>query len=154
MKRSDLVGGGIFVALGIVILLLTLGFPTLEKGHPGPSLFPRILAVLFISFGGIVFLRGMKGEKEGAAAEIPGDEAVTPNYFNPIFVLIIIGAYIALSNWLGFYLTSTLLLFLLMIKLKVPYLRSVLISILLTLFVDLMFVKILRVPLPIGLWGW
>ncbi len=154
MKKNDLVGGGIFVVLGIIILLLTLGFPTLEKGHPGPSLFPRILAVLFIAFGGVVFLRGMKGEKEGAVGEIPGDGAVTPNYFNPIFVLVIIGAYIALSNWLGFYLTSTLLLFLLMIKLKVPYLRSILISILLTLFVDLMFVKILRVPLPIGLWGW
>jgi putative tricarboxylic transport membrane protein len=153
MKRSDLEGGAIFVTLGIVILLLTLQFPTLEKGHPGPSLFPRILAVLFISFGAIVFLRGVKGEKKGAPAEIQGDEAVTPNYFNPIFVLIIIGAYIVLSNWVGFYLTSTLLLFLLMIKLKVPYLRSFLISILLTLFVDFMFAKILRVPLPIGFWG-
>ena len=154
MKRSDLVGGGIFVALGILIILLTLGFPTLEKAHPGPSLFPRILAILFISFGGIVFLRGLKGEKKGVMVEVQGDEGVTPNYFNPIFVLILIGAYIALYNWLGFYLTSTLLLFLLMIKLKVSYLRSVLISILLTLFVDVMFVKILRVPLPIGFWGW
>lgn len=60
----------------------------------------------------------------------------------------------ALSNWLGFYITCALLLFLMMIKLRVPYLRALVISILLTLFVDFMFYKILRVPLPTGLFGW
>jgi putative tricarboxylic transport membrane protein len=151
MKKGDLIGGGIFGALGIFILIWTLGFPTLDKSHPGPALFPRILAVLFIFFGGIVFYRGLKGEAaEAVSEEVP----LTRNYFNPIFVLILIGIYIALSPVLGFYLTSTLVLFLLMLKLKVPYLRGILVSVLLTLFVDFMFVKLLRVPLPIGFLGW
>jgi len=82
--------------------------------------------------------------------EIP----VPRNYFDPIFVLILIAAYMALSTWLGFYITSSLILFLMMVKLRVPYLRGLVISILLTVFVNLMFYKILRVPLPIGFFGW
>jgi putative tricarboxylic transport membrane protein len=154
MKKSDLIGGGIFLALGAFIIILTLGFPTLDKGDPGPSLFPRILAILFISFGGIVFLRGWRGEKEGGESEAQEEVSATRNYFNPIFVLILIGAYMLLSNWLGFLLTSFLVLFLMMIKLRVPYLRGLVISVLLTLFVNLMFSKILRVPLPPGFLSW
>lgn len=154
MKRGDLIGGGIFTALGIFIFILTFQFPSLEGGHPGPSLFPRILAILFIFFGGIIVLRGLRaGKKEPESA--PAEEIPVPrNYFDPIFVLILIGAYMILSNWLGFFITSTLILFLMMIKLRVPYLRSLVISILLTLFVNFMFYKILRVPLPTGFFGW
>ncbi len=154
MKKSDLIGGGIFLTLGIFIFILTFGFPTLDKGEPGPSLFPRILAILFIIFGGIVLLRGVKPSKE-EMEEAPNGEVAPPwNYFNPIFVLILIVLYMLLSNWLGFLITSSLVLFLMMIKLRVPYLRGLLISVLLTLFVNLMFAKILRVPLPPGFLAW
>jgi len=154
MKRGDLIGGGIFTALGIFIFILTFQFPSLEGGHPGPSLFPRILAILFIFFGGIIVLRGLRaGKKEPESS--PAEEIPVPrNYFDPIFVLILIAGYMALSNWLGFFITSALILFLMMIKLRVPYLRSLVISILLTLFVNFMFYKILRVPLPTGFFGW
>ncbi len=152
MEKSDLIGGGIFVSLGVFILLWTLGFPTLEKEHPGPALFPRILAVLFIFFGGIVFYRGWKDG--GTKAESEEEASFSPNYFNPIFVLILVGMYIGLSPVLGFYISSTLVLFLMMLKLQVPYLKGILISVLLTLFVNFMFSKLLRVPLPIGFLGW
>jgi putative tricarboxylic transport membrane protein len=154
MGNKDLIGGGIFTALGVLIFILTFGFPTLEKGHPGPSLFPRILAVLFIFFAGIVLLRGWRTRVETLQSAPEEDFEVPRNYFSPIFVLILIVVYMTLSNWLGFFITSTLILFLMMIKLGVPYLRSVVISILLTLFVNLMFYKILRVPLPMGFLGW
>ena len=154
MGTKDLIGGGIFVALGILIFILTFQFPSLEGGQPGPSLFPRILAVLFIFFAGIVLWRGWRTGK-GKLDSPPEEEIPVPrNYFDPIFVLILIAVYMALSNWLGFFITSTLILFLMMIKLGVPYLRSVVISILLTLFVNFMFYKILRVPLPMGFLGW
>ncbi len=155
MKKSDLIGGGIFLALGLFIFLFTFGFPTLDKGHPGPALFPRILAVLFIVFGGIVFLRGWRGEKGGETSDAQEEDGLaSPNYFNPVFVLILIVAYMALSNWLGFLITSFLVMSLMMIRLRVPYLRGLIISVCLTLFVNLMFAKILRVPLPPGFLSW
>jgi putative tricarboxylic transport membrane protein len=154
MGKSDRIGGGIFTALGIFIFVLTLQFPSLDAGHPGPSLFPRIMAVLFIFFGGIVLLRGWRS-RNGAEEASPAEEIpASRNYFNPLFVLILIGAYMAFSNWLGFLVTSVLLLFLMMIKLRVTFFRSIVIAILVTLFVNLMFAKILRVPLPPGLLGW
>jgi putative tricarboxylic transport membrane protein len=95
--------------------------------------------------------RGRNGAEEASPAEeIPASRS----YFNPLFVLILIGAYMAFSNWLGFLVTSALLLFLMMVKLRVTYFRSIVIAILITLFVNLMFAKILRVPLPPGLLGW
>jgi len=154
MKTEDLIGGGIFTALGIFILILTFRFPSLEGGHPGPSLFPQILAILFIFFGGIVLFRGWRPAKEQAESSSEEEIPITRNYFNPIFVLLIITAYMALSNLLGFLIASFLTIFLMMIKLKVPYLRGLVTSVLLTLFVNLMFAKILRVPLPPGLLSW
>lgn len=155
MKKSDLIGGGIFLVLGILIFLFTFGFPTLDKGHPGPALFPRILAVLFIVFGGVVFFRGWRGEKKQEGdPEVQYEASPSQSYFNPVFVLVLIVAYMALSNWLGFLITSFLVMSLMMIKLRVPYFRGLVISILLTLFVNVMFAKILRVPLPPGFLSW
>ena len=94
----------------------------------------------------------MKRRRESLTVQ--EEVSATQSYFNPIFVLILIGAYMLLSNWLGFLLTSFLVLFLMMIKLRVPYLRGLVISVLLTLFVNLMFSKILRVPLPPGFLSW
>lgn len=152
MVRSDCIGGGLFIGLGVFIWILTLRFPGLEGGHPGPALFPQILASLFIFFGGLVLLRGARAQKNPSAGENPTGTA--RNYFDPIFVLMLIVAYILFSNRLGFLITSSLILFLLMVKLKVPLWRSGLIAILLSLFVNALFAKLLRVPLPIGLWSW
>ena len=154
MALKDLIGGGIFTALGIFIFILTLRFPSLDDNHPGPSLFPTILAVLFVFFGGIVLYRGFRPGKEGGAEATAEEALPRENYFNPLFVLGLIVAYMIFSNWLGFLITSCLVLFLMMIKLRVSLLRSVFISILITLFVNIMFSKILRVPLPTGLLWW
>jgi putative tricarboxylic transport membrane protein len=155
MRKSDLIGGGIFTALGIFIFVLTLQFPSLDGGHPGPSLFPRILALLFIIFGGTVLLQGWRGVGNGSEEAPPAEEIpISRNYSNPLFALILIGAYMVFSDWLGFMITSVLLLFLMMIKLRVTFFRSIVIAILVTLFINLMFAKILRVPLPPGILGW
>ncbi len=57
-------------------------------------------------------------------------------------------------NSIGFLVTSAVLLFVLMKKLGVPTLRSAIASICITLFINIMFLKILRVPLPPGILGW
>jgi len=99
-------------------------------------------------------LQGWK-DRNGAEEASPAEEiTASRSYLNPLFVLILIGAYMVFSNWLGFLVTSVLLLFLMMIKLRVTFFRSIVIAILVTLFVNLMFAKILRVPLPPGLLGW
>ena len=151
MKKSEMIGGGLFVVLGIFIFTMTLGFPALDDNHPGPGLFPQILSILFMFFGGIVFYKGMK---PGKAPADPQAASVRYNYLNPLFVLFLIAGYMVFSDWLGFFLTSMIVLSLLMLRLRVPAWKSVLIAVCLTVFVNFMFAKLLRVPLPTGLFWW
>jgi len=152
MGKNDYIGGGIFVALGVFIWAMTFQFPGLEGGHPGPSLFPRVLGTLFIFFGALVVYEGWK-TREGKEESLPGEE-VPLNYFNPILVIILIAAFIALANKLGFIISGVAILFILMTKLRVSLLKRSIVSVALVCFVFLVFSKLLRVPLPIGLLGW
>jgi hypothetical protein len=84
----------------------------------------------------------------------PDEEQIPLNYFNPILVIILIGVFIALANKLGFIITGVAILFTLMKKLRVSLLKSSIVSIALVCFVYIIFSKVLRVPLPMGLLGW
>jgi len=149
MKKNDIIAGSIFIALGIFIFTQTWNYPSPEKGHPGPDLFPNLLALLFIGFGLALILKARKlisAESEVA----PGPKRVS----NALFVLAIVAVYVGLVNVVGFLITSAVLLFLLMKRLGVTIFKSALASIIITLFINLMFSKILRVPLPIGILSW
>jgi putative tricarboxylic transport membrane protein len=153
MGYKDYVGGGIFIALGMFIAAMSFSFPELDGGHPGPSLFPRVLAALFIVFGGIVVWQGRPSAvvhtEESAEEEVP-----PANRFNPILVIILIAGFIALADTVGFFITGSVALTILMIRLRVPALKSVTISFFLVALIYTIFSKGLRVPLPIGYLGW
>ncbi len=153
MGSKDYIGGGIFIALGILIFSTTFSYPILDGGHPGPSLFPRVLAILFIFFGGIVILQGWRSAKV-KTEDSTEEEGPPPNRFNPILVIILVAAFIALVPEVGFVITGTLLLAILMRRLRVSALKSVIVSILLVAAIYTVFAKGLRVPLPIGYLGW
>ena len=151
MKKNDIVFGSIFIALGIFIFTQTFFYPSLEKGHPGPGLFPNLLAILFIIFGGVLILKARRPSATG------GEEGASPMHkkvTNAFFVLGIIIVYVVAVDKVGFLVTSAVLLFILMKKLGAPAMRSAIASICITLFINIMFLKILRVPLPPGILGW
>jgi ABC-type Fe3+ transport system permease subunit len=153
MGYKDYVGGGIFIALGIFIAAKSFSFPDLDGGHPGPSLFPRVLAALFILFGGIVAYQG-RPSAQVATEDSPQEEGPPPNRFNPILVIILIAAFIALAPTVGFVITGGALLTVLMLKLQVSVFKSVAVSSFLVALIYTIFAKGLRVPLPIGYLGW
>jgi putative tricarboxylic transport membrane protein len=157
MGKNDYIGGGIFTGLGIFIWVYTWHFPVLMEAsgrHPGPALFPRVLASLFILFGLMVILNGWRA----SSSKTPFREEVVvglkPNYFNPVLVVILIVAFIFLTPKLGFIITGTAILAILMMKLQVRPIKSLITSVVLTCFVYFMFATMLRVPLPRGFLGW
>jgi putative tricarboxylic transport membrane protein len=161
MGKKDCISGGIFAALGVVIWAFTFQFPTLPGGHPGPSLFPRVLATLFILFGSIVIRNGLlAGRSKTPAPPVTEDEGgnviITgkANYFNAVFVIILIGAFIVASGYLGFIISGGAVLFLLMWKLRIKPIKSLIISAFVICFIYSVFAKILRVPLPHGFLWW
>lgn len=153
MKRNDLIAGLVFVALGIFIFTQTYSYPSLEKGHPGPGLFPNLLALLFMVFGGVLVVRSRRpGPSVQSIAPTRGPRVA--GILNAGSVLGLIVLFVLVVDHLGFLITSALLLFLLMKKLGVSLFRSAASSILITLFINLMFAKLLRVPLPPGMLSW
>src|SRR6266545_3433103 len=125
MKISDTVVGVGFVGAGALIVAGTLNYPPLDGGHPGPALFPRILGTLMAALGAALAVQGARARDATQAVE-----------------------------WLGFLITGTLLLFLMMWRLRVPPLRALMVAIAFTMIVHFLFVKVLRVPLPLGLLWW
>jgi putative tricarboxylic transport membrane protein len=154
MKKNDIVFGSIFVALGLFIFTQTFFYPSLEKGHPGPGLFPNLLAILFIIFGGVLIFKAKRPSAAGGGEEEGGVPPESKKITNALCVLGIIVVYVAAVDHAGFLVTSAVLLFILMKKLGAPVLRSAIASISITLFINIMFLKILRVPLPPGILGW
>lgn len=150
MNKNDFFAGLIFVVLGVIIILLTIPFPSLGEGHPGPGLFPNILAGLFTFFGFLLLIKARQPQSKQPEIEDTGKK----NIVNALFVLGVIIAFMLLESNLGFILTSFILLFLLMKKLGTSPIKSTCFSILITLFIYSLFYKILRVPLSPGLLGW
>jgi putative tricarboxylic transport membrane protein len=149
MKKNDIIAGSLFIALGIFIFTQTWNYPSLEKGHPGPDLFPNILALLFIGFGLALILKARKLFLTETVI-VSGPRRIS----NALFVLAVVAVYVGVVNFVGFLITSAVLLFVLMKKLGVTILKSAMACIIITLFINLMFSKILRVPLPYGIFGW
>ena len=158
MGKNDYIGAGIFIALGVFIWAVSFQFPVLPGGHPGPSLFPRVLGTLFIFFSLIVILQGRRKSKTPSPAEDDEEGNVTligeKNYFNAVLVIILIAAFIAFAKYLGFIITGGAVLFMLMWKLHVKPIKSFIISAVVMCIIYSVFSKGLRVPLPHGFLWW
>ncbi|MBI2000670.1 MAG: tripartite tricarboxylate transporter TctB family protein [candidate division NC10 bacterium] len=153
MKISDTVVGAGFVAAGALIFAGTLNYPTLEAGHPGPSLFPRILGGLMAVFGGLVSLLGLR------ARDVTDEVAwlrlhKNPAFINALVVLAGVLAYIFLVEHLGFLIMGALVIFTLMWRLQVRPVKAAVVAIVFNTLVHFLFAKVLRVPLPLGILWW
>lgn len=152
MRVKDSVIGLVSLLFGVSIFYLTLDFPSLEGGHPGPALFPRILALLFIAFGISLIIQGIR------AKGLKADTQELPSGWRPalnaICVIGVVISYIFFVEELGFIVTSFILLTFLMSKLGVRILGSLALSFGLTIGIYILFHKVLLVPLPWGLIPW
>jgi len=152
MKISDTVVGAGFVGAGAAIFAATLGFPRLEGGSPGPALFPRVLAVLMVGFGACLVLPAALGRHTNPPDTSPVPAGPHPGgVINALLVFAAIIVFMLISPVLGFLLTTAAILLGLMWWLGTPLLRAALAAVGLTLFVYVIFGKVLRVPLPLGL---
>ena len=153
MKISDTVVGAGFVAAGALIIAGTMHYPPLDRGYPGPSLFPRILGGLMVAFGGLVGLKGLRTGDTTQEVEWLLLHKST-GFINAVFVLVGVAAYILFVEKLGFLLMGALLLFVVMWRLKVPPLKALLVAVVFNTIVHFLFYKIMRVPLPMGILWW
>jgi putative tricarboxylic transport membrane protein len=150
MKISDTVVGAGFVAAGALIFSGTIGYPALEAGHPGPSLFPRLLAGLMAVFGGFLSVQGLRARDVTDEVEWLRLHR-NSGFINAMVILAGVLAYIFLVERVGFLLMGALIIFFIMWRLQVRLLTAAVVAIAFNTLVYILFAKILRVPLSLGL---
>ncbi len=150
MKLNDAVLGLLLLILGVAVLAIVQDYPTIPGQQVGPALFPGLIAVGLCVGGFLLVVRGWR-----ARASVPwllmDDWIRSPRHVLALVVLLgSVLFYILASQWLGFLISSVLILTTLFRVLELSLARSVLIAVLATLVIHFAFYKLLRVPLP---WG-
>ncbi len=151
MKLNDAVLGLFLALLGMAVLLVVQDYPKIPGQQVGPALFPGLIAV-GLCIGGLVLM--VKGWR--ARRQVPwlqwDDWVQSPRHVRALAVLIgSVLFYMVAAQWLGFVLTSLLILTTLFYALQLSLSRSLLIAAIATLVIHFAFYKLLRVPLPWGI---
>ena len=150
MKLSDAVFGLLWLALGAAVIAVVSSYPTIPAQRVGPSLFPGLIA-LGLVIGGLILI--VRGWRDRAAMPWVRFEPWVRSPRHVAGVLGVIGSvifYIVAVDWLGFFLTSLLILTISFRLFGVALGRSIVIAAIATLVIHFAFYKLLRVPLP---WG-
>lgn len=153
MNRDEVIGGAIIFLFGGVTLILSLGMPLGTFRMAGPGLFPLCLGIILMILA-TIFLINTKYRKK-STTEKPEDMVPTPRSTRQM--LLFLGATtiaVACFNTLGFPLTSFLLMVLLLRSLGIKRWPFLMIMSLATAVGSyILFVQILKIPLPKGLLG-
>ena len=151
MKLSDAVFGLLLLALGAAVVAVVSSYPTIAAQRVGPALFPTLIATGLVIAGVVLIVRGWR-----LRASVPWVR-FEPWMHSPRHVAGCIGVvasvvfYIVAVNWLGFLLTSFVILSVLFRLFGVALGRSIVTAAIATFVIHFAFYKLLRVPLPWGL---
>ena len=152
MRVSNTAIGLFLIIFALAVIIHTRTFPSLGNGYPGPSLFPRVLAVLFILAGIGLIIQGIKNREK--ILKFDTGAVNRAGWINILFVLGAVVCYIFLADAIGFLILSFVIMTVLVKWLRAKTSWSLVMSAGVTLAIYILFAKILLVPLPWGLWGW
>lgn len=161
MRIPDLVIAAVLGVLSISIIVAASSFPRLAGLSVGPGLFPIVLASVLLLCSALLAIRAFA---PGPASPPTDEEDVVPLEMHPMarrrfFAVIVACAIFAgLGQILGFLIVGILALALLMLAFGVSPVRALTISIIAVVLLQLFFVHVMRIPLPLGvlapLGGW
>lgn len=143
MKQDQAIGGVLAVtgsALALEAMTFDVGFMT---DPVGPKALPLLVAGMFVVGGGMALLRPRSDVR------LPSSDAL-------VRMAAAVGAFVAYAialPWLGFFVSTTLIVTALSLLYRGPLLPSSVAAALLSGGLWLLFVRLLSLPLPVGeLW--
>jgi putative tricarboxylic transport membrane protein len=151
MRIGELVIGGVAFVLAVFVFVLTLGFPQLPDGHPGPGLFPQLLSIIMAITG--LALIGQNLSKGERRIRGEGKAEGREEWVNILWVVGAVLCYMLISEIAGFILTAVGISWVLMLRLGAARLKGLVISVGVVLFIYWLFSQALLVPLPLGVMG-
>jgi hypothetical protein len=139
--RRDHIAGGMFIVAGLLVFAMSGDLPFGTLASPGAGMLPKLVLGLMIAFGAIIAAR---------ASESPPLAEINWSDFRHAATVVAVSAVaIALYTKIGFVLSVTLLLFVLLYFIERRSLwRSLAVSIGVTVGSYLLFSTLLKSPLP------
>lgn len=154
MRFNDALVGVAIVLFAGYGLLLVSAFPDYPRERFGPGLFPAITFTITLACGCILIVRGLAARHAGSAWVSLDSWARQPSAYALMALIIgVVLFYIAFSSQLGFLLAGFVVVAapLVWMRGRRHLVRSVLVSVLAVSVIFVVFSRILRVPLPLGL---
>ena len=148
MQRTDRWLGIGLAVLAAAILWSARSFPAVPGQKLGAGFLPTLIGIGFLLCGVALVLRSLRGSAYAGEADAP---VVEEHFGSSAVVIGAIVAYIGLAERLGFLIVVPLCLLAVFRALRVGWRPSLGWAIGGTLVVHLAFYKLLRVPLPWGL---
>jgi putative tricarboxylic transport membrane protein len=143
--KADHVAGAAFIALGLVVFAISGELPFGSLSAPGAGMMPKVVTAFMMLFGALVIVGAVRSSAPLASLDWSDRN-------HAALVILITGAAVAVYRPLGFLITMTLLVFVLLVIVER---RNALIaaaySVGLTLFAYWLFDKALRSPLEQGI---
>lgn len=151
MKFSDAVFGLLLLALGVAVIAVVSSYPTIAAQRVGPALFPILIATGLAIGGLILTVRGWRARSAVPWMRFEPWVRLPRHVAGALGVIAAVVFYIVAVDWLGFFVTSLIILTVLFRLFGVALGRSIVIAAMATFVIHFAFYKLLRVPLPWGL---
>ncbi|PLC48240.1 hypothetical protein CR159_19405 [Pollutimonas subterranea] len=151
MKINDALVGVVLGIFSIAVFLMALSFPAIPGQNFGAGLFPRAIAIGMLACSILLIVQGLRNRKTDSPTMMPAwlrDKASVLRF------LLIPGSlffYFAVAEYLGFLITSGLVLLVLFLAFKVRWPLAIAVAAIGSFVIHFMFYSVLMVPLPWGL---
>jgi putative tricarboxylic transport membrane protein len=149
MRLNDAIIGAVLIVLATALAFWSRSFPDIPGQQYGAAVFPTLIAAGLAGSGFLLIASGIgKGGTVIAWADWARERHGLRNVFVTVAAILF---YILAADTLGFVLTMTPILLLMLRLLGVGWPSSIALSIVVTLVIHYLFVNQLYVPLPWGL---
>jgi putative tricarboxylic transport membrane protein len=151
MKFNDALVGLLLAALGAAIIVYARGFPAIHGQQYGPGVFPSLIAVTLIICAAILVWNGWRAratQRWFDIADWVGSRRHLGAFWTVVGAAI---AYILFSEMVGFFVMGTAILLTLFLVLRVRPAVAAVTAVVATGVIWYAFYKLLRVPLPWGI---
>ena len=151
MKLNDALTGAALAALGTVILWHIQGFPPMPGQKYGPAWFPGVIACGLIACGALLFVARLRAEHTQPLVALPEWSRRARPIAAVASVLAGLLLYVFVVDSVGFHITAAALLLLWSRMLGAAWRLAVPVALIAMLAIQISFYKLLKVPLPWGL---
>lgn len=150
-KYTDIITGGIGLAIGIAVLIMSIQIGMAEGQTIGADFLPKIIAVLMILLSAKLTWDGVKSAKNYEDIRLDYEK----NYLGVAILMVAAILYAQLLKKIGFIITSMLFLYLALCliskKEETNYVKFAVITVVMVLLIYFVFTKGFSIRLPKGI---